>query len=509
MNATTQPCADFQTRYANAKRWRDNSRTDLKEILSFICPGRENDFDVNTTIPKNNDGEQDETLISLPEDLATDFAADLVTYFTPAEAMWTEYLVTMPIPQDQAAAVKQIVDTREEDLFDLITSSNYNDVAPQVMFEANHGTVAMWVEKSHLTQPIYVETVPPTELLITPGHNGILDRFREKWVMASTLKALFDGWDVSLDDHNLKSKMGKPSQTVKVCWGFWLDWEDPGNPMWRCEVVVDGLRITPPTPLTLGPYAGSCPLLVGRFNPQVNKPWGRGPAWKALPDMRVYNAVDEGVLEAMDQALRNTLIYADDGFIDMANGVMPGGAYPAGRGFTRDQVYELAKGTNLDAGWFSEERLEDRLRARFYQDGPRQRGDTPPTASQWIDERRRVQQRLGKPSAPLWREFFLPFIQRVEQLGVEAGKIDGVLTHNGDQISVLPVSPLQKAQNQDKVMTTRANLELGAGVLGETFPQVVNGIETFRKIVEVSGDELTVINEEQEQVPNATPAPQV
>ncbi len=414
-------------------------------------------------------------------------------------------MVTTPVPKEAEKAVLEIVGEREDTLFDLIQSSNYNDLAPQVMFEASHGTIGMWVETAHITQPIYCETVPPCELLITPGHLGILDRFREKPVMASSLEALFTGWDVDLEHQRLKSKMDKPGTNCDVCWGFWVDWEDPGNPVWRCEITVDRIRITPKEPLTLGPLAGSCPLLVGRFNPQPNRPWGRGPAWKALPDMRVYNAVDEAVLDGLDQALRNTVIYAEDGFLDLSEGVDAGRAYPAARGFTRDQIYELQKGANLDTGFFSEDRLEERLRQRFYQDGPRQSGDTPPTATQWVDQRRRVQQRLGKPSAPLWREFFLPFVQRVEAIAIQLGKIDEALTHNEDVISVQPISPLQKAQNQDKVMTSRSNLDLAFSVFQDQVGNFVDPVKTFQNIVKSSGDDLTVIRDEEAQPEGAAP----
>jgi hypothetical protein len=503
---STRPSKEFSTRYATAKEWRDHVRPKLEEIYSFICPGREHEFDTDQRQPRDD---EPETFISLPEDLAGDFASDLVTYFTPAESRWSEYLVTTPVDKEVEKAILKVVQDREDDLFDMIQASNYNDVAPQVFFEANHGTISMWVDTFHIGQPIHVETVPPSELLLTPGHLGILDRFREKTVPAHSLPALFNGWDVDLSDNAIQRKIDKPGQNAKCCWGFWLDWTDPGMPIWRCEITVDGKRITPSDPLTLGGIAGACPLLVGRFNPQPNRPWGRGPAWKALPDMRVYNAVDEAVLDGLDQALRNTIIYADDGFIDLEKGVTVGSAIPAARGFTRDQVYELQRGVNLDTGFFSEDRLEDRLRARFYQDGPRQRGDTPPTASQWIDERRRVQQRLGKPSAPLWREFILPFVQRVEYLGVQLGKLDAAITHNEDVISVQPVSPLQKASNQDKVMVARSNLELAAGVFGEQLGAVIDVRTTLDNIITASGDELTVVLDEEQQPqagdPNAAP----
>lgn len=497
-----KPSSDFSTRYALAKRWRDAERPFLEEIFSFICPGREYDFSRRHSTARADDAE---TFIDLPEELALDFASDLVTYFTPAEAKWAEYLVTADIPADVVQDVEALVTDREDKLFNLIQTSNYNDIAPQLMFEANHGTPAMWVQKAHLSQPIHCEVVPPHELLVCPGHMGYLDRFREQVVPARNLKALFDGWEVDLSSPKLQQKMMKPGTNCTVCWGFWLDWTDPGQPIWKYEITVDGDCIMKGEPQTLGPFAGSCPLLIGRFNPLPGKPWGRGPARKILPTMRVYNKVDEVVLTAMDEALHNTLIYPDDGFLDFSEGVEVGRAYPASRGFTREQIYELQKGTNLDYGWLSEERLEERIRAGFYQDGPRQRGDTPPTATQWLDERRRVQKRLGKPSAPLWKELIVPFIQVVERIGVETGDLDEAISHDGENISLIPISPLQKAQNQDKVLVARSNLDLGFNVFGERIP--VDPVQTFQNIIRASGDELTVVAEP--QVPDAaTPPPQ-
>lgn len=501
-----KPSADYSTRYSLAKRWRDAERPFLEEVYSFICPGREFDFQRKFSATR---GEDTQTFVDLPEELAVDFASDMVTYFTPAEARWAEYMVMMDVPESAAKAVEQLVTDREEKLFDLIQSSNWNDVSPQVMFEANHGTIAMWVEQGHLSQPLHIETVPPHELLITPGHMGYLDRFREKSVMSSTLPALFAGWPVNLGGPKLSEKIKKPGQVSMCSWGFWLDWSDPGNPVWRCEIVVDGERITPQEPLTLGPLAGACPLLVGRFNPIPGRPWGRGPARKSLPTMRVYNKIEEVILSGMDQALHNTIIYPDDGFLDFQSGIEVGRAYPASRGFTREQIYELNKGVNLDYGFFTEEAIEQRLRMAFYQDGPRQKGDTPPTASQWLDERRRVQQRLGKPSAPLWKELFLPFIQRVETIGVQTGRMTEAISHDGENINVSPISPLQKAQNQDKVMVSRSNLELAIGVAGEQAATVVDMVATFKNIVKASGDDLTVIRDEEQPVDQGTAAPGV
>ncbi|MGL6210512.1 MAG: portal protein, partial [Paracoccaceae bacterium] len=166
----------------------------------------------------------------------------------------------------------------------------------------------------------------------------------------------------------------------------------------------------------------------------------------------------------------------------------------------------LGRTVNVDQGWFAEERIEGRIRTTFFQDGPRQRGDTPPTAAQWLDERRRVQQRLGKPSAPLWSELLYPMIQRVEYLAVEIGRLPDAITHNGQVITVTPISPLQKAQNHDKVMTTRSNLDLAAALLADQLPQYVDVIGTLKAVAKFSDDELLKIHAEpQQEAPVAPP----
>ena len=486
-----KPSKDFSSRYAEAKAWRDQARPYIEEIYLYCRPGREKEFST-----KHPTFDEDEAFVSA-EELAEDLAGDLVNYYTPPEAVWNSYVVLAPVPEDQADAVLALVEEREEQVREAIMASNYYDIAPQIFFEVCHGTPAIWLDKAHLTAPLHFETVPPSELLITPGHLGILDRFREKQVMASSLKALFQDWPVDLSYDKIQKAMDKPGAKVTCCWGFWVDWSDPGFPKWRCEITVDGCRITPDEPLTLGPLDGSCPLLVGRFNPQPNKPWGRGPGWKALRDLRVYNKVDEIVLSGMDQAITNTLIYPSDAGLDLSEGIEAGRAYPAGRDFDRNQIFELNRQVNVDAGWFAEDRIEDRIRRAFFQDGPRQRGDTPPTASQWVDERRRVQQRLGKPSAPLWTEMIAPMIRRIEYLLVQARQMDQAITHNGAALTIQPISPMQKSQNQDQVMLARSNLGLAFEILQDQLPTVVDPVATLKKIVKVSGDTLTQIRDEQ------------
>jgi hypothetical protein len=499
MTVKRKPSKEFSARYSAAKRFRSEVEPDIREVLRFTAPPRVNDFGATGNLTNA----ETDTFISIGEEMATDLAGDLVNYFMPSEARWGEYEVTTPVPEEFAKQVEALVNAREQELFDILDASNLNDIKPQIMFEAaTHGTPAIWVNQGHIQEPIFFEVVPPNELLIAPGHLGILDRFRETHVLADHLEQLLPGMDLS--HPSIQKKREKPGLMAKVCWGYWLDWSDPGNPMWAREILVDDHRVSEEKEI-IGPMAGACPLLVGRFNPQPRRAWGRGPGIKALPDLLTLNKIEEVVIEKLDEQLDPAWTYVDDGVLNMSGGIQAGMAYPRR---SPEMPAPLAAPSNLDYGFFTRDGMEERVRVAFYQDGPRQRGDTPPTASQWLDERRRVQSRLGKPSAPLWTEMIIPLIQRTEYLAVQMGMLPDAITLNGQSINIKAISPLQRSQNQDKAMVSRSNLELGIGVFGEAFPQLVDMVATFQNHINATGDELTVIRQQPVEPPqDETQAP--
>lgn len=493
-----KPSVEFTQRLAAARSERRLLEPDLKEVLRFCAPDRVSEFD---TSPSQRTKSETDTHISIGEEMATDLAGDIVNYFMPSEQKWSEFEVMVPVPENAVQQVLNLVNAREEAIFDMLDGSNLNDVKPQIGFEiATHGTPAIWVHEGHIAEPIYIEVIPPSELLVTPGHQGHLDRFREKWVMSDFLEAELPDMDLSTGP--VATKMKKPGTWMKVCWGFWLDWTDRGNPRWMREITVDGHRVSEAKE-DIGPINGACPLLVGRFNPRPRRAWGRGPGLKALPDLLVLDKIEEVILGKLDEQLDPAWTYVDDGVLNFANGIVGGNAYPR----RSEQVPEpLLAPANLDYGFFEKAQMEERVRVAFYQDGPRQRGDTPPTASQWIDERRRVQARLGKPSAPLFTEFLMPLMQRVEFIGVQQQQIEQAITIDGTTIQIRPISPLQRSQNQDKAMVSRSNLELAAGLFGDALGQMVDPRATFQNIIKATGDELTVLSE-QEPAPNEPETP--
>lgn len=95
-------------------------------------------------------------------------------------------------------------------------------------------------------------------------------------------------------------------------------------------------------------------------------------------------------------------------------------------------------------------------------------------------------------------------IQRFEYLGVQLGHFAQSITVDGRVVALNPISPLMKAQNMDKVNTTRSNLDLGMAVFGpEAMVQIVDPIATYENVIKASGDELLVVRKEEPGAPAA------
>ena len=71
--------------------WEESAAVWPEPPLSHACRARACQHDVDS-------------YISLPEEVATDLAGDLVTYYTPSEIRWASYEVIEEIPEDIADA---------------------------------------------------------------------------------------------------------------------------------------------------------------------------------------------------------------------------------------------------------------------------------------------------------------------------------------------------------------------------------------------------------------------
>ena len=241
---------------------------------------------------------------------------------------------------------------------------------------------------------------------------------------------------------------------------------------------------------------GSCPLVVGRFNPTPEWPWGVGVMIQCLPEFRNLDEIASGKIRNLDQLLQPAIAWPDDSFANVEQGLEAGFAYPVRPGTGAD-IKNIYTPNPPDAAIYDRQDLEQRIKRLFFLDWPQQRGDTPPTATQWLDEMTMAQRRIGTPGMPFWKEYVAGVFQRFEYLLERSGDVEPIMVPDGQgvprKLSMRPMNPAQIAADQQDVAQASRFL----GIVMPTFPEeskmAIDGTKIIAKFREKMGVEDLVI----------------
>lgn len=481
---------EFQERFSAAKSARAGRvEEDGFEVYKFCRNGREDEW----LGFRGKNREPEEIFTTAAATASEDFTGELFHTLTPENADWVAYEAGVAIKEEDVSAVEDEIKKREQNIAKAIKASNYYDEGPVAFQDADFGNVAMWIDRYHLSAPITCEAVPISELYLRLGPLGIDDRFRKKKYAYADLPALLPNAKFPKDIQD-KIKGGKGN--AEVIWGFWMEFDDPGNITWKRAIRVDkkdvGLDES-------GLEAGAVQLIVGRFNATPNSPWGVGPARRMLSDIRVLDVLVQMNIESMDHTLDPAFVYAHDGLLDLSGGIEAGVGYPAMPGST-DSIREIMGG-NLDYGFFSQERQEEKVKDGFYREIT-QKGKTPPSASQYMGEEQKQIRRMARPAGKLWKEFGIGLLKRFEWLETQPGGSmsgeDRILV-DGKTVTLRPVSPLERAQAREEVVTAQGIVGMAQEFFGpEQAALMVDGAATLTNMQEKLNDTLVRFRSEEE-----------
>jgi hypothetical protein len=483
---------DFKARFGAAKAHRREFIEDAgREAYRFCFNGREWEWDDRV----KQDREGSEIFTDVIATVAEEFSGELFSTMTPENAPWAEFEAAVAVQEDQSVEVQGQIEAYEKAIEKALRGSNYYDEGHSAFLDAVVGNVAMWVERPTLSSPLSCRAIPISKLFLRVGPRGLEDRFYRERYACYDLPALLPDADFPRDmQRKIKDS---PSAKVNVVWGFWRDYSDPSAPVWVQDIRVDekpvGLNAR------LG-GEGSCPLIVGRFNAVPGSAWGRGPAIRMQPTIRVLDEITRMNLEGMDRNLDPAFVYPHDGMLDLSDGIEGGIGYPAMPG-TADSIQPLGLFGNLDYGFFSEERLREVIRDGFYRDVT-QRGKTPPSASQYLGEEQKQVRRMARPAAKLWREFGIGLLKRVEYLEQEPGgalmDMELPLIASG-VVTVRPISPLERATAREDVLVAQSIMGMTMeGVGPEQAALLIDGPRTFRNVKSTLKDKIVEFRSEEQ-----------
>lgn len=484
-------------RLADCRMQKAQVEMDMRECYFFSAPRRARMVTSTSAMPTTR--QHDESLLqtSFAFELVKDFITVVMNAFMPEANPWCERRAGSLVPDDAWKKVEKQVKDGDKKIFDAMKASNlYPEFAKAADPDLAIGTMALMISDPRPAEATVVAAIPQRELEINLGPFGeVDDRFVVRHTKNRYVEALLPGIDIPAD---IKKKLvAKPNQNTEVRWGYWRLWARNDDECWQ-HVVMIKERVVHSAVLK---GEGSCPLLVMRFNPSADWAHADGPLIQALPDLRQYDELQGQKVTHVDLSLSPPISYPDDSFAAVENGLETGAAYPVRPGTAADikKIYDPGP---ADAGIYEMADQERRLKRMFFVDFPDQRGKTPPTATQWLDEMQLAQRRIGTPGLSFWREGPAKIFLRFKFLLEKAGAIPPV-TVNGKHVSLQAYNPAQRAAEQQEVMMAQNTLTM----MGQTFPEEfkvkIDGGATMENFVKKTRTDGLIVFRKAEDVQKA------
>lgn len=487
---------DACARLKDARAQKTEAEKDLQEAYFFTRPRLSYQVSSTARRPNRRDDQGDDLATGIGSEVSEDFATEATAAFFPQGTDWVESALDQSeltgLKPEDIADLKADAAERSKIIFAAIRASNFESELGTVLDpHLAVGTVAWWIERPFNTRPVSVQHVPASELEFNVEADGSVgDRFRVRWVKGSKLKSVIPG--VTLPETVARKVRDNKNCTIEVVWCFWRDWSDPENDKWIHVLLVDKIAVHQ----QILDGEGCLPLIIARMSPDSQFAWGFGPSIKSLQEYRVLDVITAATQDRVDIAIAPPIGYPDDGVLDFENGLEAGKAYPMRPGSGRD-IAKLYFEGDPDLGFYAATDLERRIRRKHFADYPEQKGDTPPTATQWVDEMVKAQRRIGTPGKKFWREGPYAIYRRFEWLLEKDSKISPVEI-NGRKLTLVPNNPATQAADNQKVQVGVQVLGLAKSYFPNTAAAAIDERATIDNFKKLTKDEVVVLRDQQQ-----------
>lgn len=398
-----------------------------------------------------------------------DFAAELLNVFTPQNADWVRMSPVEWLDKGAKADIAKQLSVAQRTIFAEMRRSNLYQALQEGYLDQAVGTMALTVQDLGLAEPIHCEAIPMTELLITRGPYGYIDGwFRKKRRRVEEIRTLWPS--ARLPDG--QEWPTQPDQEFDVIDGCWRDWSVKGTETNRYAVLVNSRTAFKET------YEGkgSRPDIVSRWSRDSSTAWGVGPTYLSLPTFLALNHTVYLQLFKLDEVTDPTISYVNDGMVNLENRPAPGSWVPRAPNSEAPEAIE-SKG-RFDVSFMKADELRAAIKRAHYQDRPEQRGKTPPSASQWMEESAERLRRMATPATNLVPELQYALVARFAYLLTNRGVLKPltVMDDEGKEIetsildprfvALTPVSPLLRAQEQEELLRVVRSVEIPGQLYG-------------------------------------------
>lgn len=410
---------------AKLKTDRANYDDVYQEISEYVTPNR-GDF-LKTTTPGERTSKYifDGTAPLAHETLSSVLHSGL----TDPSSRWFNLTVQRRELRDNEV-LKRWVEEAQDHLFDVFSraETGFSQHNHEYMSDlVAYGTAAMWVSEDPGNGIIF-QTRHLGEIYIQENSKGFVDTVYREFEMEVRQSVQEFGEDVmSKEDRlDLKKDPHKKKKFVHAVLPF-VDFERMGGdtkkliknrPFVSVYVCVKNKQIIKQTSFHEMPY------IVARWDKKTGEVYGRSPAYTAMPDIQMVNAMREARIRSAQKQIDPPLLISDDGVMlpmDTSPGsVIIGAVNDEGK----ELVRPLITNARVDIAENDISQAQNDIRAAFYVDQflPRE-GVQPLTATEVQDNQQNRIRLIGPQTRRIEDEYLSMLINRVFAIEVRAGRM--------------------------------------------------------------------------------------
>lgn len=458
-------------RLADCRQQKMPFELDMRECYFFTDPLRTrqvNSLTLPPQVPLHDDGFLQ---TSVGFEITEDFVNEAINTFMPQNEEWCERAPSMfgkPLP----LAVQQEIRDGDKAVFEAIKGCNfYSELGKAAYPDLGIGTMAMWITDPGAAQNFRCLATPLRELEINLGPDGLVDdRFAIRFTKNRYIERLLGSTIYQKIPADLMDEItAAPTKPTEVRWGYWRKWDEMGDETWQHVAMIKN-RVVHAATLK---GEGSCPLVVTRFGATCDWAFALGRLLRALPELRQIDELEGQKVAHIELNLTPPMAFPDDSFAAIEQGLEPGEGYPVRVG-SENAIKKIYDPGPPESGVYLIDDKIKRLRKMFYVDYPEQKGETPPTLGQWMDELARAQRRIGFAGMSFWLEGPAQYFLRVKYLLEKRGILRKIKVGE-HEVALHPVNPAQRAAEQQEIATTVRFIQIAGQAWPEEFKAYIDG----------------------------------
>lgn len=405
-------CDKYEKLKLNKSTWENH----WKEIADYFQPNKNDIWGANTT---KGDKKGNELFDATGARYAERFASFLYGMMINPAVAWITFSTGDEEIDNDPDAAKWIQDTSKKVLFTM-NNSNFPVEAWEVFMDlATFHTSHMRLEED-TEEVIRCTSRPIYEVAISENYKGEVDCSHYEYkVTAEQLCQEFE--DVVPEEiKNLRFKEPLKEYTIlhaiEPSGNFPDKIKHPLLPYTSVRILKETY-----TKLEVKGFEEN-PVIITRLQKLSGEMYGRGPAMRALPDIKTANAMMRTWVEGAQLAIQPPIQAPDEGVL-LPVKLTPGGTNYY-RADSKDRIEPIITGGNPNIGYQIIELLHKNIREAFYLDQMQLVENDRMTATEVMQRKDENFRSLASFTARIHNEFLVPAVLRTMKIMQRKGLID-------------------------------------------------------------------------------------